>query len=80
VKDQRRTAIAVTDKVTHYVRELEAGPSRRLAAALSAASADQLRAISKGLETLRAILDKPASTVADGRSSGQRATARHRAR
>jgi DNA-binding MarR family transcriptional regulator len=79
-KDQRRTAIAVTDMVTRYVRELEAGPSGRLASALAMASADQRRAISKGLETLRAILDRPPSAAAEGRSPAQRASVRHRAR
>lgn len=60
-KDQRRTAIAITDKVTRYVRELESGPSGRLAAALANATPDQRRAIAEGLETLRAVLDQPAS-------------------
>lgn len=55
--DRRRTTIAVTDSVSRYVRELEAGPSARLAEALSAATAGQRRAIKGGLETLRALLD-----------------------
>lgn len=60
-KDQRRTRIAVTDNVTRYMRELEAGPSGRLAAALANATPDQRRAIAEGLEALRAVLDQPAS-------------------
>ncbi len=59
-KDQRRTSIAVTDKVTQYVRELEGGPSGRLAVALAHATPDQRRAIAEGLEALRAVLGQPA--------------------
>jgi DNA-binding MarR family transcriptional regulator len=36
--DRRRTAIAVTDSVTQYVRQLEAGPAGRLVAALEKAT------------------------------------------
>lgn len=61
VTDRRRTGIAVTDKVSRYVRELEAGPSGRLAVALDAAGAEQRRAVKKGLRTLRAILDRTGS-------------------
>jgi DNA-binding MarR family transcriptional regulator len=62
-KDQRRTTIAVTDLVTRYVRELEAGPSGRLAAALAAASADQRRAIGAALDALRTLLRETARTA-----------------
>jgi MarR family transcriptional regulator, organic hydroperoxide resistance regulator len=56
--DKRRTRIVVTDKVTRYVRELEAGPAGRLAAALAAATPEQRRAIAKGLRLLRELLDR----------------------
>jgi DNA-binding MarR family transcriptional regulator len=54
--DRRRTRIAVTEQVTRYVRELEEGPSGRLAAALERATADQRRAIKAGLILLRELL------------------------
>jgi MarR family transcriptional regulator, organic hydroperoxide resistance regulator len=56
--DRRRTLIAVTDKVTRYVRNLEDGPAGRLATALEGASVEQRQAIKKGLEVLREILDR----------------------
>ncbi len=59
-RDRRRTAIAVTDSVTQYVHELEAGPASRLVAALHTASPDQRRAIGRGLATLRRLLDRRA--------------------
>lgn len=55
--DGRRTAIAVTDMVTRYVRELEAGPASRLVIALGEATPSQRRTISRGLTTLRQLLD-----------------------
>ena len=54
--DRRRTQITVTEPVTRYVRELEEGPSGRLAAALKSASPDQRRAIQQGLSLLRELL------------------------
>ncbi len=57
--DRRRTTIAVTDKVTKYVHELEAGPASRLVAVLTNASLGQRRAIRRGLTTLRKLLDRP---------------------
>jgi MarR family transcriptional regulator, organic hydroperoxide resistance regulator len=56
--DKRRTRIVVTDKVTRYVRELEAGPAARLATALAAATPEQRRGIANGLELLRDLLDR----------------------
>jgi MarR family transcriptional regulator, organic hydroperoxide resistance regulator len=56
--DKRRTRIVVTDKVTRYVKELEAGPAGRLAAALAAATPDERRTIAKGLQLLRGLLDR----------------------
>ncbi len=56
--DRRRTAIAVTDMVTRYVHELEAGPASRLVAALADASSSQRRAVARGLTTLRRLLDR----------------------
>jgi DNA-binding MarR family transcriptional regulator len=56
--DGRRTRITVTDKVTRYVRELEAGPAVRLATALESLSADERRAIKRGLQLLRELLDR----------------------
>ena len=56
--DKRRTRIVVTDKVTRYVRELEAGPAGRLATALAAATTEQRRSITKGLQLLREVLDR----------------------
>jgi MarR family transcriptional regulator, lower aerobic nicotinate degradation pathway regulator len=58
--DRRRTRISVTDKVTRYVGELEAGPALRLATALESISADQRHAIRNGLQLLREILDRSA--------------------
>jgi DNA-binding MarR family transcriptional regulator len=57
--DRRRTAIVVTDNVTQYVRQLEAGPAGRLVAALERATPDQRRMITKGVKTLRKLLDEP---------------------
>ena len=57
--DRRRTAIVVTDSVTQYVRQLEAGPAGRLVAALERATPDQRRIITKGVKTLRKLLDEP---------------------
>lgn len=54
--DRRRTRIAVTEGVTRYVSELEAGPPGRLAAALARASAEQRRAIRDSLRLLRDLL------------------------
>jgi DNA-binding MarR family transcriptional regulator len=59
VSDRRRTRITVTDKVTRYVGELEAGPTGRLCVALEQASPDQRRAITEGLRLLRGLLDAP---------------------
>jgi DNA-binding MarR family transcriptional regulator len=56
--DKRRTRIVVTDKVTRYVKELEAGPAGRLATAFATATPDERRAITKGLHTLRELLDR----------------------
>jgi DNA-binding MarR family transcriptional regulator len=56
--DGRRTRITVTDKVTRYVSELEAGPAVRLATALESMSAEQRRAMRKGLQLLRENLDR----------------------
>jgi DNA-binding MarR family transcriptional regulator len=55
--DRRRTAIAVTDSVTQYVRHLEAGPAGRLVAVLQKATPEQRRVIAKGVKTLRRLLD-----------------------
>jgi DNA-binding MarR family transcriptional regulator len=57
--DKRRTRISVTDKVARYVRELEMGPSGRLATALERASPEQRRVIKKSLQLLRALLEQP---------------------
>ena len=56
--DKRRTRIVVTDKVTRYVKQLEAGPAGRLASALAAATPDERRTIAKGLQLLRELLDR----------------------
>jgi MarR family transcriptional regulator, organic hydroperoxide resistance regulator len=56
--DKRRTRIAVTPKVTRYVRQLEAGPAGRLATALRSASAEQRRSITTSLQLLRELLDR----------------------
>jgi len=50
--DQRRTRITVTDKVTRYVQDLQAGPTGRLAAALAKAAPAEREAIRKGLRLL----------------------------
>lgn len=54
--DRRRTSIEVTDAVRRYVRELEEGPSARLARALASAPPAQRAAITKGLGLLRDLL------------------------
>lgn len=54
--DRRRTRIVVTDKVTRYVRELQQGPSGRLAAALGSVSLADRRTILAGLRLLAALL------------------------
>jgi len=51
--DRRRTSIAVTEGVSRYVRELEAGPAGRLAAGLAKATPAQRAAIKNGLQLLR---------------------------
>jgi DNA-binding MarR family transcriptional regulator len=56
--DKRRTRIVVTDKVTRYVNELEAGPAGRLSTALATATLEQRRAIAKGLQLLRELVDR----------------------
>jgi MarR family transcriptional regulator, organic hydroperoxide resistance regulator len=55
--DRRRTTIAVTESVTQYVRELEAGPAGRLVAAFEKASSGQRRDVTRGLKTLRKLLE-----------------------
>jgi len=54
--DQRRTRIVVTDKVTRYVGDLQAGPGGRLAAALAKATPAEREAIRKGLRLLSQLL------------------------
>jgi DNA-binding MarR family transcriptional regulator len=54
--DQRRTRIIVTDKVTRYVQDLQAGPTGRLAAALAKAAPAKREAIRKGLRLLSELL------------------------
>ncbi|MPY87010.1 MAG: MarR family transcriptional regulator [Luteitalea sp.] len=54
--DRRRTRIMVTETVTRYVGQLEAGPFGRLTTALEQARPDQRRAISKGLRLLQELL------------------------
>lgn len=54
--DRRRTRITVTAKVTGYVNRLEAGAFGRLAQGLATASAEDRRAIRKGLRLLRTLL------------------------
>jgi DNA-binding MarR family transcriptional regulator len=56
--DRRRTRIVVTDQVTRYVSELEAGPAGRLSTALGSATPEQRRAIAKGLQLLRELVDR----------------------
>jgi hypothetical protein len=53
---RRRTRITVTTKVTSYVNRLETGPFGRLAQGLATASAEDRRAIRKGLRLLRELL------------------------
>jgi len=54
--DQRRTRIIVTDKVTRYVRDLQAGPTGRVAAALAKATRTERATIRKGLRRLSDLL------------------------
>src|SRR5262245_43355311 len=56
--DKRRTRIAVTQTVTRYVRQLEAGPAGRLATALGSATMEQRRSITTSLRLLRELLDR----------------------
>jgi DNA-binding MarR family transcriptional regulator len=56
--DQRRTRIIVTDKVTRYVQDLQAGPTGRLAAALARATRAERDAIRRGLKLLADLLDR----------------------
>lgn len=69
--DRRRTTIALTDIVTRYVRELEAGPDARLAGALARASPNQRRAISRGLRTLRELLGRQGAPGRSGKMAGE---------
>jgi MarR family transcriptional regulator, organic hydroperoxide resistance regulator len=55
--DRRRTRVTVTDRVTRYVRDLEAGPAGQLAAALTTVNPLQRKAIRRGLSLLRGALD-----------------------
>jgi DNA-binding MarR family transcriptional regulator len=55
--DRRRTRIDVTEQVDQYVRELEEGPSARLAAALARARPAQRHAILEGVKLLRELLE-----------------------
>ena len=55
--DRRRTAIAVTDAVTRYVRDLKEGPSSRLVRAFERASPAQREAITAGLQALCNLLE-----------------------
>jgi DNA-binding MarR family transcriptional regulator len=57
-RDRRRSTIAVTDQVSQYVDELEAGPASTLVAVFAQASPSQRRAIGSGLRTLRRLLDR----------------------
>jgi DNA-binding MarR family transcriptional regulator len=57
-RDRRRTSIDVTEDVRRYVRELEEGPSGRLARALGTATLAERGAIIKGLRLLRDLLDQ----------------------
>jgi DNA-binding MarR family transcriptional regulator len=59
--DQRRTRLVVTDKVTRYVEELQAGPSGRVAAALSKVTPAERDAIRRGLKLLAKLLSEEAS-------------------
>jgi len=60
--DRRRTTVAVTDMVTRYVHELDAGPAGRLVAILGEASASERHAIKKGLTSLRQLLARPVAS------------------
>jgi DNA-binding MarR family transcriptional regulator len=55
--DRRRTAIAVTESVRRYVRQLEEGPSGRLVRVLRNATPVQRAAIKRGLTLLCELLD-----------------------
>jgi DNA-binding MarR family transcriptional regulator len=54
--DRRRTRIAVTDKVTRYVHELQVGPAARLAAALGKLAPTERQTIARGLRLLSKLL------------------------
>ena len=54
--DRRRTRLIVTDKVTRYVQDLQAGPTGRLAAALAKATPGERESIRKGLRLLSDLL------------------------
>jgi DNA-binding MarR family transcriptional regulator len=54
--DRRRTRLLVTDKVTRYVQELQAGPSGRLASALARATPGERAAVRRGLKLLARLL------------------------
>ncbi len=56
--DRRRTTIAVTDRVTRYVRQLAEGPSGRLARLLRRATPAQRAAIKRGLTLLCTLLER----------------------
>ena len=55
-RDRRRTSIEVTEAVRRYVRELDEGPSGRLARALESAPPAHRAAIGRGLRLLRDLL------------------------
>jgi len=79
--DRRRTVISVTGEVTQYVKELEFGPSGRVASALARATTAQRRTISEGLVTLRTLLTEGASESEDTpryRTSDSRRSRRER--
>jgi DNA-binding MarR family transcriptional regulator len=54
--DQRRTRLIVTDRVTRYVQDLQAGPSGRLAAVLAKVTPREREAIRSGLKLLSSLL------------------------
>ena len=54
--DGRRTSIEATDTVRQYVRELEEGPSGRLARALASATPVERAAILRGFRLLHELL------------------------
>jgi DNA-binding MarR family transcriptional regulator len=64
--DRRRTWITVTELVNAYVRELEAGPTGRLAAALAGASEEQRRTIKEGMRVLRHVLEQAGAAPRSG--------------